>query len=163
MTPNILTGTQFGPMTANDLGDVLALEQRAFDDPWNAADFGNELSNPRSKVELLRSSTGVLLGHVVFWTVIDQVEILDIAVDPACRRHGLGRRIMRHVIDLARSQACKLISLEVRRSNTAAVGLYQSLGFKAIAVRPRYYAHDNEDAIVMQLGVEVEQGVSDVV
>jgi ribosomal-protein-alanine N-acetyltransferase len=148
----------FSSMTSADIEDVLALEERAFDDPWNARDFASELKNPRSFVQLLRDGKGELLGHVVFWIVLDQVEILDIAVAPEYRRRGLGGLLMEHVVSLSRQKNCRLISLEVRRSNEAALGLYESLGFKPIALRPRYYAHDNEDAIVMQRPVDEIHG-----
>lgn len=139
------------PVRAADLDDILRLEARAFADPWTRAHFEGELANRHSRVDSLRGADGALLGYVVFWTIVDEVQILDIAVDPDRLRQGLGRTLAQHVIDHARRQHCRLITLEVRRSNTAAIGLYESLGFCCVAVRARYYASDQEDAIVMNL------------
>jgi len=161
MTVREAVETTFSSMTESEIDEVLAIERQAFADPWNARDFASELKNPRSNVQLLRDLNGTLLGHVVFWIVVDQVEVLDIAVAPEYRRQGYGNRLMDRVLELSIAKDCRLISLEVRRSNLAAVSLYESMGFKAIAIRPKYYAHDNEDAIVMQRNIDSTHGESD--
>ena len=138
-------------MLRSHLAEVLALEARAFDDPWTEAHFVGELNNRVSHVDLLRDVDGVLCGYIVYWIVVDQVEILDVATDPDRRRRGLGRRLVEHVRTEATRQDCVSISLEVRRSNQAALALYEAAGFARIAVRVGYYALGNEDAIVMSL------------
>lgn len=160
MTTRLHADMTFTSMTAEDIEAVVLLEQGAFADPWNARDFASELKNPRSNVQLLRDSSGALLGHVVFWVVLDQAEVLDIAVSIEYRRQGYGRLLMDHVVAMSQQQGCNLISLEVRSSNEAAMALYEGMGFKPVAVRPKYYAHDNEDAIVMQRTVETIHGES---
>jgi ribosomal-protein-alanine N-acetyltransferase len=55
------------------------------------------------------------------------------------------------LIDFARRRRCRYVTLEVRRSNAAAIELYRRLGFEAVGVRPKYYVEDNEDAVVMLL------------
>ncbi|HIA04130.1 MAG TPA: ribosomal-protein-alanine N-acetyltransferase, partial [Myxococcales bacterium] len=160
MTTRSHADMSFTSMTAEDIDAVVLLEQGAFADPWNTRDFVSELKNPRSNVQLLRNSRGTLLGHVVFWVVLDQVEVLDIAVAIEHRRQGYGRLLMEHVVAMSQKQGCNLISLEVRRSNEAAMALYEGMGFLPVAVRPKYYAHDNEDAIVMQRSIEAIHGES---
>ena len=66
-----------------------------------------------------------------------------------CRAHA--SRLLAHIIALGRGRGCRLVTLEVRRSNAAAARLYRRFGFRAVGVRPNYYAEDQEDAIVMLL------------
>jgi len=73
----------------------------------------------------------------------------DWATHPAHRRRGYARSLMEDVLGFGQAHGVRYVSLEVRRTNVAARGLYASLGFHAIGVRPRYYADDGEDAVVM--------------
>jgi ribosomal-protein-alanine N-acetyltransferase len=61
---------------------------------------------------------------------------------------------MDHVAELGRARACRLATLEVRRSNEAALALYRALGYRQVGVRPRYYAEEGEDAILMTLDLD---------
>jgi ribosomal-protein-alanine N-acetyltransferase len=67
----------------------------------------------------------------------------------ASRRRGYGRRIMDEVIAVGRARKCMLATLEVRRSNLAAIRLYEALGFRTVGMRPNYYNDNHEDAAVM--------------
>jgi len=92
--------------------------------------------------------TSVVVGFLVTRpTAPDEREILNLAVDAAHRRKGIARALLRHA--LAAVQADWY--LEVRRSNVAAIELYQSLGFQQVALRPKYYSDPPETGIVMKL------------
>jgi ribosomal-protein-alanine N-acetyltransferase len=139
-------------MTAEDLPEVLAIEQGSFDDPWPEAVFRAELRHCWSHCMVLRGGEGtgdVVTGYVVFWSVADEVHLLNVAVDPAKRNVRYGRMLMDHMLAFAAENAARFITLEVRRSNTAAIQLYERAGFKPVGVRPHYYANNGEDAIVM--------------
>jgi ribosomal-protein-alanine N-acetyltransferase len=75
--------------------------------------------------------------------------VLNVAVAPEARRRGVARAVLGKVEAGARAQGARVAMLEVRRSNEPAIALYRSLGYRQVAIRPRYYAEDGEDAIVM--------------
>src|SRR2546430_9089425 len=79
---------------------------------------------------------------------------LNVAVDPAQRRRGVARAVMEATLDAGRKHRCTLATLEVRRSNEAAVNLYKGFGFRAVGIRPNYYVDEGEDAIVMVLDLD---------
>lgn len=79
-------------------------------------------------------------------TAADEIEILNVAVDPASRRRGVGRNLVRELI----GKNPGTVFLEVRQSNIAARKLYHSLGFEVAGVRPHYYSQPAESAIVMK-------------
>jgi ribosomal-protein-alanine N-acetyltransferase len=83
--------------------------------------------------------------------VRDEVHLLNLAVHPTRRRRGYGRRLMDHLLGFARAHRCHYLTLEVRRSNAAAIALYEEYGFRSVGVRPRYYQDSREDALVMAL------------
>jgi ribosomal-protein-alanine N-acetyltransferase len=86
-----------------------------------------------------------------YWLVADEVHLLNIATHPQARRAGHASRLLAHIVALGRRRGCRLVTLEVRRSNAAAQRLYRRFGFRPVGVRPNYYAEDQEDAIVMLL------------
>jgi [ribosomal protein S18]-alanine N-acetyltransferase len=142
-------------MTHEDMPEVIALEQAAFRNPWSPELLRRELDHDWSTILLVEESlpTGgrCLLGLAIFWIVQDEVHVLNVAVAPEHRRRGVGRAVMDEVLARGRHRRCSLATLEVRRSNEAAIGLYRSLGFRSVGVRPNYYVDEKEDALVMVL------------
>ena len=84
----------------------------------------------------------------MFWHVADEAHVINVAVAPAERRRGIGRALVQTLLAYAREHAIAKVLLEVRAGNSAAIGLYRSLGFAEFNVRRRYYP-DGEDAIEM--------------
>ena len=76
---------------------------------------------------------------------------MNLATHPGRAAAGHASRLLAHIIDVGRDANCRFVTLEVRRSNAAALRLYRRFGFRAVGVRPNYYAEDQEDAIVMLL------------
>lgn len=109
-----------------------------------------ELVRPWSRVRAARDEAGALLGYMLFWHVVDELHLLNVAVAISSRRRGIGRALMGDLLAYARDHAVARILLEVRASNGPAVALYESLGFARFNVREGYYA-DGEDAIEMSL------------
>jgi ribosomal-protein-alanine N-acetyltransferase len=91
--------------------------------------------------------TQVVAFVVTRQTASDEREILNIAVTPSHRRRGIARRLLEEVLAHSRGDWF----LEVRESNIAAIGLYQTLGFRASGRRPEYYHDPLEAAIVMRI------------
>ncbi|MHB8418044.1 MAG: ribosomal protein S18-alanine N-acetyltransferase [Myxococcales bacterium] len=143
-------------MALPDLDDVMAVERAAFRHPWSAELFRRELLHDWSTV-LLCLSRGEkdgdprVLGFIIFWLVHDEVHVLNVATHPAARRQGIGRLLMEEAIERGRRTGATLVTLEVRRSNGAAMTLYRELGFRPIGIRPNYYVDEGEDAVVMIL------------
>ena len=79
-------------------------------------------------------------GFLIYWSVHDELHILNIATDPLHRRKSVARRLMVAALEQGRARGARLVTLEVRRSNLPAITLYRDLGFRAVGVRPNYYA-----------------------
>jgi ribosomal-protein-alanine N-acetyltransferase len=109
-----------------------------------------ELTRPWARLRAARDARGTLLGYALFWHVVDELQLLNVAVAIPERRRGIGRALMHDLIAYARSHDVARILLEVRAGNSAAIALYEQLGFTRFNVRERYYA-DDEDAIELSL------------
>lgn len=138
-------------LTGSDLDRAFALEQRAHAFPWSlktlASSLGERYLNFRLDVE--DDMAAFAITHVV----LDEATLFNIAVDPAYQRRGLGRQLLEHLIRELEQRDVFTLWLEVRASNTAAIALYESLGFNEATIRHNYYptADGREDAIIMAL------------
>jgi ribosomal-protein-alanine N-acetyltransferase len=140
------------PMRATDLDAVMEIERLSFKAPWSRQVFLEELAREFAHVDVVRdTSTGGVVGFGNYWLVADEVHVLNVATHPQARRSGHASRMLAHMIDFGRRELCRVVTLEARRSNTAALRLYRRFAFRAVGVRPNYYAEDQEDAIVMLL------------
>lgn len=141
-------------MALSDLPAVMAIEHQAFSNPWSTEMVKKELTQDWSIVLIVEESTPVgwhIRAFAIFWLVADEVHILNVATDGAVRRRGFGRQVMDAVLATGKTQKCRMATLEVRRSNVAALALYTSLGFRAVGMRPAYYQDNREDAVIMIL------------
>ncbi|MGO8968409.1 MAG: ribosomal protein S18-alanine N-acetyltransferase [Myxococcaceae bacterium] len=142
-------------MTGTDLARVLEIEQEAFRNPWSAELLRRELGHDWSTI-LVAEEPGprgqvTLVGFVIFWIVHDELHVLNVATAPEHRNRGVARTVLESALDQGRRKRCTLATLEVRRSNAAALGLYRDFGFRPVGIRPNYYVDEGEDAIVMVL------------
>ncbi|HUS68378.1 MAG TPA: ribosomal protein S18-alanine N-acetyltransferase [Kofleriaceae bacterium] len=146
---------EIAPMAQADLEQVLEIEQHAFRSPWSHQIFIEELAREWAYLDVLRErdkdGSVRIVAYCNYWLVRDEVHLLNIATHPDHRRHGHGRALMTHITDFARRHACRYVTLEVRRSNQAAIDLYHAFHFQPVGVRKKYYVEDQEDAIVMLL------------
>ncbi len=141
-------------MTTEDLQAVVEIERVAFRHPWSTELLRRELTHDWSTILLAEAEDGdrsKVLGFSIFWLVHDELHMLNIATAPEYRRRGVARALVCATLDKARGQGCALATLEVRRNNQPAIQLYTSFGFRAVGIRPNYYADEGEDAIVMVL------------
>jgi ribosomal-protein-alanine N-acetyltransferase len=136
--------------SSDDLDAVLAIEARSFTNPWTRDMYLGELAKPGVSFLLLaRDSAGTIVGFCSFWRVLDELHINNVAVDPSCRRQGVGAALIGAVLEESRRLQAARVHLEVRRSNTPARRLYERFGFTVAAVRRNYYTHPVEDALVL--------------
>lgn len=138
-------------LTPEDATDLARLERSCFSHPWTEEQLAYGLRERVLHVFGLRQSDGELVGYCSFYAVADEAEIVNIAVIPQLRRQGLGRALLGAMLQSAAELCINRVFLEVRRSNIAAIGLYEAHGFAPTGVRARYYPDTNEDALVMTL------------
>lgn len=139
------------PMTMSDLDQVVVVERLCHAHPWSAELFQRELVNPISTIDLLWFGD-TLAGFLCSWMIGGELEILNVATAPACRRRGVAAALMRHAFERGCRRGLESAFLEVRVGNTGAIDLYRKFGFTVACSRPRYYA-DGEDALVMKYSV----------
>ncbi|HEY6006653.1 MAG TPA: ribosomal protein S18-alanine N-acetyltransferase [Anaeromyxobacter sp.] len=136
-----------------DVARVMEIEKDGFKHPWSRDLIERELGHAWSQILLAcdLGSPGAerVLGYIVFWLVHDEIHVLNVATALEARRRGVGRALMAAAENAGRTRGARLSTLEVRRSNEAAIALYRAIGYRQVGIRPNYYAEENEDAIVM--------------
>ena len=133
-------------LTYADLPQVVAIERRAFTTPWSLAMFVRELSKPSGGCLAAVVETE-LAGYLVCSRYDMVWHVMNIAVDPDRRRRGIATALISALLERIGDDA--QVTLEVRRSNTGALALYERFGFRSVGLRPRYYADNGEDAVIM--------------
>jgi ribosomal-protein-alanine N-acetyltransferase len=149
-TPQTVPDTVIRSSTEADLDAVMEVERLCFPTPWARQAFADELARPWARLELsCEPASGRVVGFCNYWLVAGEVHILNVAVHPDFRRRGLAAQLVHHILAHAARERAKVVLLEVRASNTAAQALYAKLGFRQVGRRPRYYADNGEDALLM--------------
>lgn len=135
----------------SDLNAVMAIELRGYPFPWTRGIFLDCLRAGYPGLAMERD--GLLVGYGVLSIAADEAHVLNICIDPLAQSRGLGRQLLRAMVQLAADRGAQRVFLEVRPSNTPALALYHSEGFNEIGRRPRYYpaAQGREDAVVMAI------------
>jgi len=132
--------------------DIARIELESNRPPWSERLFLNEFGNPCSLTFGARRD-GELVAFVVAHSVIDEAHIVNFAVDKRVRRQGVGRELLSYLLNDLFKRGVRWVTLEVRRSNQAARGLYDGMGFQEVGIRAGYYPDNQEDALVMSLNL----------
>jgi ribosomal-protein-alanine N-acetyltransferase len=136
--------------TAADLAAVETLQQKTFTNPWNAESIRWELENTDvARLYLLQDGEGRTIAYCACWLVFDELHLNSLAVDPECRRRGVARHLLRHVMGDASAAGARAATLEVRASNAPARLLYEAMAFKVEGLRRDYYREPREDALIL--------------
>jgi ribosomal-protein-alanine N-acetyltransferase len=161
----------FLPMQPVDLDEVLKIESVSHIHPWTKGNFSDSLAAGhwaycvRPQVDQVVSGSyldpKILWAYCILFPAVDELHLLNITVSPQLRKLGIGRRMMSAIEGVSAQQKIPRIILEVRPTNTAAVTLYQTLGYEQIGVRKNYYPVDSEtgkreDALVMAKSIKLE-------
>jgi ribosomal-protein-alanine N-acetyltransferase len=134
----------------DDIEVVCAIESVAHPTPWTRAIFENELELDWSNMWLVRDpDADRSIGFLVFWTIHDEIHILNVAVHPDYRRRGIATEMIAKLEGRAVEFGFAFITLEVREHNTPAIQLYESMGFEVTGRREEYYADTGEAALLM--------------
>jgi ribosomal-protein-alanine N-acetyltransferase len=141
---------QLLPMHVSQLPRVMDIERRAYPFPWTEGIIRDCLKTGYSSWVAV-DSDGAIAGYAVMSLNVDEAHVLNLCVDPAYQRGGLGWKLLDHVRGIARAANATLLLLEVRKSNKGAIALYERYGFKRLGLRKNYYpaAGGREDALVL--------------
>ena len=138
------------PMDDGCLQQVLDIERRAYAFPWTEGIFRDCLKVGYS-AWIVASPSDEVLAYAVMSMAVGEAHVLNLCVEPAYHQQGLGRFLLSHLRDVARAGGMDLMLLEVRKSNSAAIALYQAMGFRKLGVRKGYYpaTQGSEDALLL--------------
>lgn len=134
---------------------ILEIEKTCFSSPWTLLSLENQISSKNS-IFIVAFSGERVLGYAGMMTVLDEGYISNIAVAPDFRRQGIASALISELINRTRD-ILSFITLEVRKSNSAAVSLYNEQGFAQVGVRKNYYDKPKEDAVLMTLFLKAEE------
>ena len=155
--PVALPGFSIRPMTPGDLKTVARIERAVHVAPWTVQNIEEELEKSFCRFWLMTDdeTDEVVAGYITFWVMMEECHILNVVSDLAFRGRGVAKFLVRKAIAEAEKSGCKRVILEVRKSNAAALGLYQTLGFTISHVRKAFYSNQ-EDAYSMILDLSDE-------
>jgi ribosomal-protein-alanine N-acetyltransferase len=153
-------------MLPSDLAEVLVIERASFSMPWSRGAFLYELEQNQVARCWVGREHGRIVGYICLWEVADELHVTNVAVHPNARRRGFARALLESVFAHARAAGSRMVLLEVRPSNTEAIPLYESFGFRVVGRRRGYYYDTGEDALVMEAqvacvtprGTRIDQG-----
>ena len=142
---------QLRPMQTADLDSVMRIESKIYLHPWTRGNFRDSLNAGYSC--WIYQFAQSIVGYAVMMVAADEAHLLNLSIAAEWQRQGWGKKLLQQVFGLARQHHARVMLLEVRPSNVAALGLYQGFGFKRIALRRGYYPADSarEDAILLEL------------
>lgn len=143
-------------MRTSDLPRVMLIELSTFTMPWSEATFRGLLRRKDSDL-LVAEIGGTVVGYAVFWAVLDQGELGNVAVDDEFRGRGIGTRLIEAVLKRAQERNVQEVFLEVRKSNVRAQDLYRAFGFSEVGRRKNYYLEPLEDALVMKKVIQAQR------
>lgn len=135
-------------MNSKTILDVSKIEQACFSRPWSLKSIESELNNECAYFYTIRDNDNIIVGYGGMHIIIDECYVDNIAVLPEYQHKGIGKRIVNHLIEVAKSKGCNFISLEVRQSNTNAISLYKSFNFTLVGKRKNFYSLPTEDAYI---------------
>ena len=134
------------PMNESHVAAVAELEKQNFSEPWPEIAVRSELTN-KLALWLVAVEDGVVAGYVGSQTVLQEADMMNIAVGEGFRRRGIAKML---VEELIRRLDAYQLTLEVRASNAPAIALYDSLGFTQVGLRKNYYHKPKEDALILR-------------
>ena len=137
------------PMQHDDLSQVIEIERQSYPHPWTGTIFGDCLQAGYSCWVCGRQ--GIIEAYGILSVAIGESHLLNICVRPESRQQGIGRKLLRHLVSVARRHEAEVIFLEVRPSNTTARALYEDEGFNELGNRRDYYpaGDSREDALIL--------------
>ena len=134
--------------TPSDAASASEIEKCCFSDPWSETSVASELDNELS-TWLVAEEEGLVLGYVGSQTVLDETDMMNIAVHPDYRRRGIAAALIEALVFSLKARGSRSLKLEVRTSNHPAIALYEGMGFVRLGLRKNYYRNPKEDALIL--------------
>ncbi len=145
-----MIGLELLPLQQSWLPELMQIEREAFgEDAWTQEMFRQGMQQPLAHY-IVAKRQDMLVGYMGFLHVIDEVELLTIAVSSSARRMGIGKCLLLELLSYVKWHNVNRVLLEVRQSNFAAIALYESLAFHPIGIRKGYYHNPQEDALIYE-------------
>ena len=145
----------FTEMNEKHVAQVAELEKLCFGtEAWSEKSVASELEN-KLALWLVAEEDGKVLGYVGSQTVMDETDMMNIAVHPDCRNRGIAIGLVGGLIEALKSRGSHSLMLEVRVSNEPARKLYEKLGFVQVGLRKNYYRNPKEDACILRKEWEI--------
>ena len=136
-------------MTEDHVPQIAEMEKLCFSDPWSEKSVASELNN-RLSLWLVAMDGERVAGYVGSQSVLDEADMMNIAVHPDYRRQGIGRDLVLALAEALQKKGIRGLMLEVRQSNAPAIALYEQLGFQQVGMRPNYYRNPKENALILR-------------
>lgn len=132
-----------------DLPAIYELESTCFTDPWSKEALRNAFGGGITEFAVIEDGDGEVFGYAMYSVLLEDAEVMSVAVAPKRRGCGAGRALMRALLERSAERGASRCFLEVRASNVPARALYTSLGFTELRTIRSYYRQPTEDAVVM--------------
>lgn len=136
-------------MTEDHVAQIAELEKQCFSDPWSENSIRSELNNPLS-LWFVACDGASVVGYVGSQSVLGEADMMNLAVAPNYRRQAVAHNLIATLVDALTETGVHSLTLEVRVSNSPAIGLYTKNGFIAVGKRPNYYHNPKEDALILR-------------
>ena len=151
MITNILSSLpEITQMAEGDIAAVAEIEKCCFSTPWSENSLREELTNPLARFYLLKMDEDII-GYIGAHNISGEVYITNIAVLPEYRGKGYAKKLLMYLCYMSEKENADFISLEVRKSNKAAISLYEKCGFEPVGERKGFYDNPKEDAIIYKM------------
>lgn len=141
-------------MHPSHVAQIAELEKICFSDPWSERSIASELDN-KLAFWLVATEGERVAGYIGSQTVMDETDMMNVAVHPDFRRRGIAEALVNGLVDALKTQGSHCLTLEVRASNAPAIALYEKLGFSEIGRRKNYYRNPREDALILRKEWEI--------
>lgn len=139
---------QIDDMRKEDLEQVSTMEAACFSMPWSKKSFEENLNRSDAVYVVARDGDKVL-GYCGAYVILNEADINQVAVEPLHRKKGVGGKMLAALLEKLRKAGTDAVTLEVRKSNEAAIALYESMGFVTEGIRKNFYEKPVEDALIM--------------
>ena len=163
MSAQLKPNLSLRPMRDDDLDAIMQIEPTIYSHPWTRGNFSDSLQNGYSGWILEDKSLeqdAEMIGYSLLMMIMDEAHLLNLSVAKHRQKQGLGRYLLDHMLNIAKTHKALNMFLEVRPSNVSAIALYENMGFCEISVRRGYYPADpaisktgREDAVLMGLAL----------
>ena len=135
-------------MTVDDISQVAEIERQIFSIPWSEKAFKDSMESDNT-IYIVAKEDNNVAGYAGMYLSFEEGNITNVAVNPSSRRKGIGEKIVRDILNRAYEKGVRDVFLEVRETNSAAIALYEKIGFKEEGIRKNFYEKPKENALIM--------------